>query len=210
MLFGRGRSASPTSRRATTSRSRSSRSRSAASVRRRRQAGHPAEGARRRARAAPLRLSSRAARRSSSAPSSASTRATSSSSRAASKAEAAPLRHDPEGEPAHRRSRARLHRRGRPDPARAADHPVALGARLHDGALQAGSPRDGPGLARDQVVRPRPGLAGQDRRRLARPPGRPDRHLRRRSRQQSQRGDQRARRRARRHRACGRKIRPNL
>ena len=30
----------------------------------------------------------------------------------------APLRDDPEGKPAHRRPRSRLHRRGRPDPAR--------------------------------------------------------------------------------------------
>ena len=36
-----------------------------------------------------------------------------------------PQRDDPEGEPAHRRPRARLHRRGRPDPARPADPAVA-------------------------------------------------------------------------------------
>ena len=110
-------------------------------------------------------------------------------------------RDDPEGEPAHRRPRARLHRRGRSDPARAADPAVALVARLHDGALRAGSARDGAGPAGDQVVRPRPGLARQDRRRLARQAGRSDRHLRRRARHPRQRRHQRARRRAGRHRA---------
>ena len=63
-----------------------------------------------------------------------------------------------------------------------------------------GSARDRAGPARDQVVRPRPGLARQDRRAVARQAGRPDRHLRRRARLARQRRHQRARRRARRHR----------
>ena len=58
---------------------------------------------------------------------------------------------------------------------------------LHDGAVRAGGARDRAGPARDQELRPRPRLPRQDRRRLARQAGRPDRHLRRRARLARQR-----------------------
>ena len=172
------------------------------------QAGHPAEDPRRRARAAAERLPlarREDLRRHRQAPRQGRHRRRVGPDRRAS----APLGDDPEGKPAHRRPRPRLHRRGRSDPARAADHPVALLARLHDGALQAGSARDGAGPARDQVVRPGSRLARQDRRRLARPPGRSDRHLRRRARQRASTPSPTSSPASGSTSCCGRKIRPS-
>jgi N utilization substance protein A len=121
--------------------------------------------------------------------------------RARSKAPA-PLRDDPQGEPAHRRPGAaptsgESTRRcaGRRSFCRAAP------ARLHDRALPAGGAEIEQRPARDQVVRRDPGSRAKIAVRLARPSRRPDRHLRRRPRLARQRRHQRARRRARRHRA---------
>ena len=81
------------------------------------QAGHPAEDPRRRARAAAERLPvarREDLRRHRQAPRQGRHHRRVGPGRRAP----APQRDDPEGEPAHRRPRARLHRRGRPDPAR--------------------------------------------------------------------------------------------
>ena len=64
------------------------------------------------------------------------------------------------------------------------------------------------GLLEIKILRPRPRLARQDRRAVARQARRPDRHLRRRARHPRQRRDQRAGRRARRHRAVERRPGP--
>ena len=111
-------------------------------------------------------------------------------------------RDDPEGKPAHRRPRARLHPRQSTRPLRGPQIMLSRSApELHDRAVRAGSARDRAGPARDQELRPRPRLARQDRRAVARQARRPDRHLRRRARLARQRGHQRTGRRARRHRA---------
>ena len=80
------------------------------------------------------------------------------------------------------------HRRGRPDAARR--RRSCCRARRPAFMIELfapGSARDRAGPARDQELRPRPGLARQDRRAFARQAGRPDRHLRRRARLARQR-----------------------
>ena len=114
----------------------------------------------------------------------------------------APQRDDPEGKPAHRRPRARLS--SRRSTRRCAAPQIILSRSAPEFMIELfapGSARDRAGPARDQELRPRPGLARQDRRAVARQARRPDRHLRRRARLARQRRHQRARRRARRHRA---------
>ena len=173
-----------------------------------RQAGHPAEDPRRRARAAAERLP--VARREDLRRHRQAPRQGRRHRRVGPRRRPpAPQRDDPEGKPAHRRPRARLHRRGRPDPARPADHAVAQRAGLHDRAVRAGSARDRAGPARDQELRPRPGLARQDRRGLARQAGRPDRHLRRRARLARQRASPTSSPASASTSSCGPRIRPN-
>ena len=72
-------------------------------------------------------------------------------------ARAAARAHDPEGEPARGRPRARLGGEDRPPGARPAAHPVAHRAAVHHEAVRARGARDRGRPARDQVRGARPG-----------------------------------------------------
>ena len=164
-----------------------------------RQAGHPAEDPRRRARADPERFPATARSTSSPAPSSAWSAATPSSNPAGSKPccprdQMIPKENLRIGD----RVRAYLLKIDR-----GARGPQLILSRIVPGfpgeAVRAGSARDRGRSARDQGRGPRPGLARQDRREVERPAHRSDRHLRRHARLARAGGDRRARRRARRH-----------